>query len=201
MIMNSWRKNKIFLLLIDREMFDCSPAGLWWKTYVEYTLFFQPHMFWNDRWSSYDKVWPQFLVRLLNWSFHFSSLFWCNVFMWSWFWRFVFSYKCIRQSLEDSNRCPKCNYIIDNVDQLYPNFLGECTLDNFVHWGVLQHITRSILSVFKWDASEVSTLTLGCFVFLFLLCCSKRANPQAKTEIWREEAKTGPPCVFLCCSA
>uniref|UniRef100_A0A673GB61 E3 ubiquitin-protein ligase RFWD2-like n=1 Tax=Sinocyclocheilus rhinocerous TaxID=307959 RepID=A0A673GB61_9TELE len=25
--------------------------------------------------------------------------------------------------LEDSNRCPKCNYIIDNVDQLYPNFL------------------------------------------------------------------------------
>ncbi|TRY98136.1 hypothetical protein DNTS_028490 [Danionella cerebrum] len=32
-------------------------------------------------------------------------------------------YKCIRQSFEDSNRCPKCNYIIDNVDQLYPNFL------------------------------------------------------------------------------
>ncbi|XP_062336984.1 E3 ubiquitin-protein ligase COP1 [Osmerus eperlanus] len=34
-----------------------------------------------------------------------------------------FCYKCIRQSLEDSNRCPKCNYIIDNIDQLYPNFL------------------------------------------------------------------------------
>ncbi|XP_013995517.1 E3 ubiquitin-protein ligase COP1 isoform X2 [Salmo salar] len=34
-----------------------------------------------------------------------------------------FCYKCIRQSLEDSNRCPKCNYVIDNVDQLYPNFL------------------------------------------------------------------------------
>ncbi|XP_041126380.1 E3 ubiquitin-protein ligase COP1 isoform X2 [Polyodon spathula] len=34
-----------------------------------------------------------------------------------------FCYKCIRQSLKDSNRCPKCNYIIDNVDQLYPNFL------------------------------------------------------------------------------
>ncbi|XP_041950038.1 E3 ubiquitin-protein ligase COP1 isoform X2 [Alosa sapidissima] len=34
-----------------------------------------------------------------------------------------FCYKCIRQSLEDGNRCPKCNYIIDNVDQLYPNFL------------------------------------------------------------------------------
>ncbi|KAI5620280.1 E3 ubiquitin-protein ligase RFWD2 [Silurus asotus] len=34
-----------------------------------------------------------------------------------------FCYKCIRRSLEDSNRCPKCNYIIDNVDQLYPNFL------------------------------------------------------------------------------
>uniref|UniRef100_A0AAX7V013 RING-type domain-containing protein n=1 Tax=Astatotilapia calliptera TaxID=8154 RepID=A0AAX7V013_ASTCA len=34
-----------------------------------------------------------------------------------------FCFKCIRQSLEDSNRCPKCNYIIDNVDQVYPNFL------------------------------------------------------------------------------
>ncbi|MBN3302335.1 COP1 ligase, partial [Amia calva] len=34
-----------------------------------------------------------------------------------------FCYKCIRQSLEDGNRCPKCNYIIDNVDQLYPNLL------------------------------------------------------------------------------
>ncbi|XP_061588832.1 E3 ubiquitin-protein ligase COP1 isoform X2 [Cololabis saira] len=34
-----------------------------------------------------------------------------------------FCYKCIRQSLQDSNRCPKCNYIVDNVDQLYPNFL------------------------------------------------------------------------------
>lgn len=35
------------------------------------------------------------------------------------------SFKCIRQSLEDSNRCPKCNYIVDNVDQLFPNFLGR----------------------------------------------------------------------------
>lgn len=34
-----------------------------------------------------------------------------------------FCFKCIRQSLEDSNRCPKCNYTVDNVDQLYPNFL------------------------------------------------------------------------------
>ncbi|XP_028988017.1 E3 ubiquitin-protein ligase COP1 [Betta splendens] len=34
-----------------------------------------------------------------------------------------FCFKCIRKSLEDSNRCPKCNYIVDNVDQLYPNFL------------------------------------------------------------------------------
>uniref|UniRef100_A0A3Q3ILY9 RING-type domain-containing protein n=1 Tax=Monopterus albus TaxID=43700 RepID=A0A3Q3ILY9_MONAL len=34
-----------------------------------------------------------------------------------------FCFKCIRQSLEDNNRCPKCNYTVDNVDQLYPNFL------------------------------------------------------------------------------
>ncbi|KAM9789912.1 E3 ubiquitin-protein ligase COP1 [Neosynchiropus ocellatus] len=34
-----------------------------------------------------------------------------------------FCFKCIRQSLEENNRCPKCNYTVDNVDQLYPNFL------------------------------------------------------------------------------
>ncbi|KAB0342919.1 hypothetical protein FD754_019845 [Muntiacus muntjak] len=32
-------------------------------------------------------------------------------------------YKCIHQSLEDNNRCPKCNYVVDNIDHLYPNFL------------------------------------------------------------------------------
>uniref|UniRef100_A0A8C0W1D4 RING-type domain-containing protein n=1 Tax=Castor canadensis TaxID=51338 RepID=A0A8C0W1D4_CASCN len=36
-----------------------------------------------------------------------------------------FCYKCIHQSLEDNNRCPKCNYVVDNIDHLYPNFLGE----------------------------------------------------------------------------
>ncbi|XP_013859910.1 E3 ubiquitin-protein ligase COP1 isoform X2 [Austrofundulus limnaeus] len=34
-----------------------------------------------------------------------------------------FCFKCIRESLKDSNRCPKCNYTVDSVEQLYPNFL------------------------------------------------------------------------------
>ncbi|XP_053103175.1 E3 ubiquitin-protein ligase COP1 isoform X2 [Hemicordylus capensis] len=34
-----------------------------------------------------------------------------------------FCYKCIHQSLEDNNRCPKCNYVVDNIDHLFPNFL------------------------------------------------------------------------------
>ncbi|XP_073449510.1 E3 ubiquitin-protein ligase COP1 isoform X2 [Aquarana catesbeiana] len=37
-----------------------------------------------------------------------------------------FCYKCIHQSLEDNNRCPKCNYVVDNIDHLYPNFLELC---------------------------------------------------------------------------
>uniref|UniRef100_A0A8C6I0U6 RING-type domain-containing protein n=1 Tax=Mus spicilegus TaxID=10103 RepID=A0A8C6I0U6_MUSSI len=36
-----------------------------------------------------------------------------------------FCYKCIHQSLEDNNTCPKCNYVVDNVDHLYPNFLAN----------------------------------------------------------------------------
>uniref|UniRef100_A0A1A7YXQ6 Ring finger and WD repeat domain 2 n=1 Tax=Iconisemion striatum TaxID=60296 RepID=A0A1A7YXQ6_9TELE len=34
-----------------------------------------------------------------------------------------FCFKCIHKSLEVSNKCPKCNCIVDNVAQLYPNFL------------------------------------------------------------------------------
>jgi E3 ubiquitin-protein ligase RFWD2 len=36
---------------------------------------------------------------------------------------YSFCYKCIHQNLEDNNRCPKCNYVVDNIDHLYPNFL------------------------------------------------------------------------------
>ncbi|XP_072219145.1 E3 ubiquitin-protein ligase COP1 isoform X1 [Leuresthes tenuis] len=54
-----------------------------------------------------------------------------------------FCYKCIRQSLEDSNRCPKCNYIVDNVDQLYPNFL--------VNELILKHKQRSEEKRLKLD--------------------------------------------------
>uniref|UniRef100_H2MCQ2 COP1 E3 ubiquitin ligase n=1 Tax=Oryzias latipes TaxID=8090 RepID=H2MCQ2_ORYLA len=52
-------------------------------------------------------------------------------------------YKCIRQSLEDSNRCPKCNYIVDNVDQLFPNFL--------VNELILKHKQRSEEKRLKLD--------------------------------------------------
>uniref|UniRef100_A0A665UJL6 RING-type domain-containing protein n=1 Tax=Echeneis naucrates TaxID=173247 RepID=A0A665UJL6_ECHNA len=54
-----------------------------------------------------------------------------------------FCFKCIRQSLEDSNRCPKCNYIVDNIDQLYPNFL--------VNELILKHKQRSEEKRLKLD--------------------------------------------------
>uniref|UniRef100_S4R569 COP1 E3 ubiquitin ligase n=1 Tax=Petromyzon marinus TaxID=7757 RepID=S4R569_PETMA len=34
-----------------------------------------------------------------------------------------FCCKCIRRSLEENNRCPKCNYVIENPNQIFPNFL------------------------------------------------------------------------------
>uniref|UniRef100_UPI00358F7B84 E3 ubiquitin-protein ligase COP1 isoform X1 n=2 Tax=Myxine glutinosa TaxID=7769 RepID=UPI00358F7B84 len=34
-----------------------------------------------------------------------------------------FCCKCIRQSLEENNRCPKCNYVIENPAHIFPNFL------------------------------------------------------------------------------
>ncbi|XP_006824062.2 E3 ubiquitin-protein ligase COP1-like [Saccoglossus kowalevskii] len=35
----------------------------------------------------------------------------------------TFCFKCITRSLEESNRCPKCNFVIEKTDQIFPNFL------------------------------------------------------------------------------
>ncbi|XP_028519750.1 E3 ubiquitin-protein ligase COP1 [Exaiptasia diaphana] len=35
----------------------------------------------------------------------------------------TFCYQCINRSLSESNRCPKCNFIIEKADQIFPNFL------------------------------------------------------------------------------
>ncbi|XP_041369065.1 E3 ubiquitin-protein ligase COP1-like isoform X2 [Gigantopelta aegis] len=41
----------------------------------------------------------------------------------------TFCYKCIKNCLEKTNRCPKCNYIIESADHTYPNFtLNELIL-------------------------------------------------------------------------
>ncbi|KAL5012704.1 hypothetical protein ScPMuIL_011255 [Solemya velum] len=46
----------------------------------------------------------------------------------------TFCYKCIKQSLETTNRCPKCNYVIEGISQLFPNFvLNELVLKHKAH--------------------------------------------------------------------
>ncbi|XP_048587008.1 E3 ubiquitin-protein ligase COP1-like isoform X2 [Nematostella vectensis] len=35
----------------------------------------------------------------------------------------TFCYHCISRSLTESNRCPKCNFVIEKADQIFPNFL------------------------------------------------------------------------------
>ncbi|KAK2176254.1 hypothetical protein NP493_669g01040 [Ridgeia piscesae] len=34
-----------------------------------------------------------------------------------------FCHKCIKRCLEQSNRCPKCNFVIEKKDDIFPNFL------------------------------------------------------------------------------
>ena len=60
-----------------------------------------------------------------------------------------FCYKCIHQSLEDNNRYPKCNYVVDNIDHLYPNFL--------VNELILKQKQRFGEKRFKLDHSVSST--------------------------------------------
>lgn len=40
------------------------------------------------------------------------------------------SYGCIRQSLEHNCRCPKCNFVIDKKDDIFPNFMCTLTVIN-----------------------------------------------------------------------
>lgn len=35
----------------------------------------------------------------------------------------TFCYKCIIESLKTANRCPKCNYVIESADSVFPNFI------------------------------------------------------------------------------
>lgn len=121
---------------------------------------------------------------------------------------FLFSYKCIRQSLEDSNRCPKCNYIIDNVDQLYPNFLGMCMVMHisvfvfvFLYNCLIWH-PQTLLFPHKVHIS-ISNKTFGwffffqsenCFDVILWLFYSEWADPETKTEIWREAFETRSSC-------
>nr|XP_033772949.1 E3 ubiquitin-protein ligase COP1 isoform X3 [Geotrypetes seraphini] len=61
-----------------------------------------------------------------------------------------FCYKCIHQSLEDNNRCPKCNYVVDNIDHLYPNFL--------VNELILKQKQRFEEKRFKLDPSQLEQI-------------------------------------------
>lgn len=53
--------------------------------------------------------------------FHANSSYLCRVLI------LCFSHKCIKQCLEQSNRCPKCTCVIEKPDQIFPNFLCEYT--------------------------------------------------------------------------
>ncbi|XP_066548754.1 E3 ubiquitin-protein ligase COP1 isoform X2 [Amia ocellicauda] len=99
-----------------------------------------------------------------------------------------FCYKCIRQSLEDGNRCPKCNYIIDNVDQLYPNLL--------VNELILKQKQRSDEKRFKLDhpnghrrqvfqdvlGTDQENLDLANVNFMLELLVQKKKQLEAESQ-------------------
>jgi len=49
----------------------------------------------------------------------------------------VSSYNCIRQSLEHSSRCPKCNFVVDKKDDVFPNFM--CMSNRLIMFCVVLH--------------------------------------------------------------
>ncbi|XP_024129327.1 E3 ubiquitin-protein ligase COP1 isoform X2 [Oryzias melastigma] len=93
-----------------------------------------------------------------------------------------FCYKCIRQSLEDSNRCPKCNYVVDNVDQLFPNFL--------VNELILKHKQRSEEKRLKLDhpvfqdvlSPDQENLDLANVKLMLELLIQKKKQLEAESQ-------------------
>ncbi|MGH0140472.1 UNVERIFIED_CONTAM: hypothetical protein FKN15_071987 [Acipenser sinensis] len=85
-----------------------------------------------------------------------------------------FCYKCIRKSLKDSNRCPKCNYIIDNVDQLYPNFLELLSTQfrNGHRWQVFQDVL----------GTDQENLDLANVNFMLELLVQKKKQLEAESQ-------------------
>ncbi|XP_072045173.1 E3 ubiquitin-protein ligase COP1-like isoform X2 [Amphiura filiformis] len=81
-----------------------------------------------------------------------------------------FCYRCISRSLEESNRCPKCNFLIEKNDQIFPNFaLNELILKHRQkcdekrpklgppnnHLGELQDL---LTGHERWDLGEVNIM-------------------------------------------
>ena len=105
----------------------------------------------------------------------------------------LFSFKCIKQSLESSNRCPKCNYLIESPDQIFPNFSCEyifsllssilvsmllvffvscaslCSQDILWYTGVCLSICLSFHSVFTFSTIHVAQNLLQSIFFFFKL--------------------------------
>ncbi|XP_049489963.1 E3 ubiquitin-protein ligase COP1 isoform X7 [Panthera uncia] len=87
-----------------------------------------------------------------------------------------FCYKCIHQSLEDNNRCPKCNYVVDNIDHLYPNFL--------VNELILKQNQRFEEKRFKLDHSESHAAQLQ--ILMEFLKVARRNKREQLEQIQKE---------------
>uniref|UniRef100_A0ABM5G9G9 E3 ubiquitin-protein ligase COP1 isoform X6 n=1 Tax=Pogona vitticeps TaxID=103695 RepID=A0ABM5G9G9_9SAUR len=87
-----------------------------------------------------------------------------------------FCYKCIHQSLEDNNRCPKCNYVVDNIDHLYPNFL--------VNELILKQKQRFEEKRFKLDHSESHAAQLQ--ILIEFLKVARRNKKEQLEQIQKE---------------
>ena len=70
----------------------------------------------------------------------------------------TFCYNCILRSLEQSNRCPKCNFHLENKNQIFPNFILNELVAKKKN-SLDMELKKKCLS--KMDLSEILTESSG----------------------------------------
>lgn len=75
----------------------------------------------------------------------------------------TFCYQCIKRSLETQGRCPKCNFALGGIDQLFPNFLLNDLVIKYKQRlnGVEALIESSPEGLRDYIANESQNLTLN----------------------------------------
>lgn len=96
----------------------------------------------------------------------------------------TFCYKCITTGLEYNNRCPKCNFVIEKKEQIYPNFLLNELITKYKQKladkkSKLQSKTQAVSGLHDLIAQEADNLDLSDVYSMLEILSQKKQQLEA----------------------